>query len=147
MNNAVSPKYCDLSGFGRIEPRPPVLWARGSADKVVSDASLLDFGALGGMGYVPCWPGEETFPSQPMVSQRRAVLDEYAAAAVFPARRCSRAAATPRMSRDRKSSAGFSRLYRRRMLVRAWSREARHGTSKTQEAPANVGAVSSGGRI
>jgi hypothetical protein len=39
-----------------------VLWARGSADKVVSDASLLDFGALGGMGYVPGWPGEETFP-------------------------------------------------------------------------------------
>ncbi len=83
MNNAISPKYCDLSGFGRIEPRPPVLWARGSADKIVSDASLLDFGALGGMGYVPGRPGEETFPSQPMVSQTRAVLDEYAAAGGF----------------------------------------------------------------
>ncbi len=80
MNNAISPKYCDVSGFARVEPRPPVLWVRGSADKIVSDASLLDFGTLGGMGFVPGWPGEEAFPSQPMISQTRAVLDEYAAA-------------------------------------------------------------------
>ena len=80
MNNAISPKYCDVSGFARVEPRPPVLWIRGSADTIVSDASFLDFGTLGGMGYVPGWPGEEAFPSQPMVSQTRAVLDEYAAA-------------------------------------------------------------------
>ncbi len=80
MNNAISPKYCDVSGFARVEPRPPVLWVRGSADTVVSDASLLDFGTLGGMGFVPGWPGGEAFPSQPMVSQTRAVLDQYAAA-------------------------------------------------------------------
>ena len=80
MNNAISPKYCDVSGFARAEPRPPVLWIRGSADTIVSDASLLDFGTLGGMDLIPGWPGEEVFPSQPMLSQTRAVLDEYAAA-------------------------------------------------------------------
>ena len=79
MNNAISPKYCDLSGFARIEPKPPVLWVRGADDAIVSDASLLDFGTLGRMDLVPGWPGEETFPPQPMVSQTRAVLDAYAA--------------------------------------------------------------------
>ena len=78
MNNAISPKYCDLSGFARIEPRPPVLWIRGADDAIVSDASLLDFGTLGKMDLVPGWPGEEIFPPQPMVSQTRAVLDAYA---------------------------------------------------------------------
>ena len=80
MNNAISPKYCDVSGFARIGPKPSVLWIRGSSDTIVSDASLLDFGTLGGMGLIPGWPGEEIFPSQPMLSQTRAVLDEYAAA-------------------------------------------------------------------
>ena len=80
MNNAISPKYCDVSGFARTEPKPSVLWIRGSADTIVSDASLLDFGTLGGMNLIPGWPGEEVFPSQPMLSQTRAVLDEYAAA-------------------------------------------------------------------
>jgi pimeloyl-ACP methyl ester carboxylesterase len=79
MNNAISPKYCNVSGFARIDPRPPVLWVRGSADTIVSDNSFLDFGTLGRMGYVPGWPGEEAFPSQPMVSQTRTVLDDYAA--------------------------------------------------------------------
>ncbi len=79
MNNAISPKYCDVSGFARIEPRPRVLWVRGSADAIVSDVSLLDFGTLGGMDVVPGWPGGDVFPSQPMVSQTRAVLEGYAA--------------------------------------------------------------------
>ena len=79
MNNAISPKYCNVSGFALMEPKPPVLWVRGSSDTIVSDASFLDFGTLGRMGYVPGWPGEEAFPSQPMVSQTRAVLDDYAA--------------------------------------------------------------------
>jgi len=79
MNNAISPKYCDVSGFARIDPKPPVLWVRGSADTIVSDNSFLDFGTLGRMGYVPGWPGDGVFPSQPMVSQTRAVLDGYAA--------------------------------------------------------------------
>ena len=78
MNNAISPKYCDLGGFARIDPKPPVLWIRGADDALVSDASFLDFGFLGKLGAVPGWPGEEVYPPQPMVSQIRAVLEEYA---------------------------------------------------------------------
>jgi pimeloyl-ACP methyl ester carboxylesterase len=77
MNNAISPKYCDLSAFASIEPKPDVLWVRGADDQIVSDTSLLDFGYLGSLGFVPEWPGEDVFPPQPMVSQTRAVLDEY----------------------------------------------------------------------
>jgi pimeloyl-ACP methyl ester carboxylesterase len=79
VNNAISPKYCNLSGFASIEQKPPVLWVRGADDAIVSDESLLDFGNLGRLGAVPDWPGEEVYPPQPMVSQTRAVLDAYAA--------------------------------------------------------------------
>ncbi len=68
MNNAISPKYCDLGGFAGIDPKPPVLWIRGADDALVSDTSLLDFGYLGQIGVVPGWPGEEVYPPQPMVS-------------------------------------------------------------------------------
>ena len=78
MNNAISPKYCDLGGFTRTDPKPPVLWIRGADDALVSDASLLDLGYLGQLGAVPGWPGEEVYPPQLMVSQIRAVLEEYA---------------------------------------------------------------------
>ncbi|HSK82037.1 MAG TPA: alpha/beta hydrolase [Rubrobacter sp.] len=76
--NAFSPKYCDLSAFAEIDPQPDVLWVRGADDRTVSDASAADFGYLGKIGMVPDWPGEEIYPPQPMVSQIRAVLDEYA---------------------------------------------------------------------
>lgn len=77
MNNAISPKYCDLGGFARIDPKPPVLWIRGANDAIVSDASLLDFGYLGQLGVLSGWPGKEVYPPQPMVSQIRAVLQAY----------------------------------------------------------------------
>jgi pimeloyl-ACP methyl ester carboxylesterase len=77
--NAFSPKYCDLSAFAKIEPRPEVLWVRGADDRTVSDTSVADFGYLGKIGLVPDWPGEEVYPPQPMVSQIRALFDRYAA--------------------------------------------------------------------
>jgi pimeloyl-ACP methyl ester carboxylesterase len=77
--NAFSPKYCDLSAFAEIEPRPDVLWVRGADDRTVSDTSTADFAFLGKIGVVPDWPGEEIYPPQPMVSQTRAILEEYAA--------------------------------------------------------------------
>jgi pimeloyl-ACP methyl ester carboxylesterase len=80
MNNALSPKYVDLSGFAKIDPKPPVLWVRGADDQIVSDTSLFDFGFLGQLGAVPGWPGAEEFPPQPMLAQIRGVLDSYAAA-------------------------------------------------------------------
>jgi pimeloyl-ACP methyl ester carboxylesterase len=78
MNNAISPKYCNLGGFAGIDPKPPVLWIRGTDDALVSDASLLDLGYLGKLGVMPNWPGEEAYPPQPMVSQTRALLEAYA---------------------------------------------------------------------
>ncbi|HRC54500.1 MAG: alpha/beta hydrolase [Myxococcales bacterium] len=80
MNNAISPAYCDLSGFAKIDPRPRVLWIRGADDQIVSDTSLFDLGFLGKLGAVPGWPGDEVCPPQPMVGQVRAVLEAYAQA-------------------------------------------------------------------
>jgi pimeloyl-ACP methyl ester carboxylesterase len=79
INNAMSPKFLDVSAFKNIPNKIPVLWIRGEADLIVSDQSFLDFGNLGKLGYVEGWPGEEIFPPQPMVSQTRYVLDQYAA--------------------------------------------------------------------
>jgi pimeloyl-ACP methyl ester carboxylesterase len=80
VNNAISPKYCDLSGFAALGDRPGVLWIRGDADQIVSDTSLVDLGYLGALGAIPGWPGPDVFPAQPMVGQMRAVLDRYRAA-------------------------------------------------------------------
>ncbi len=80
VNNAISPKYCDLSGFADAADRPDVLWLRGDADQIVSDASLVNLGHLGALGAVPGWPGPYLYPAQPMVGQMRAVLDRYQAA-------------------------------------------------------------------
>jgi len=75
--NALSPKYCSWADIVEFEPKPPVLWTHGTADIVVADGSAWEMGALGKMGFVPGWPGEEAFPPQPMVTQIRNVLTEY----------------------------------------------------------------------
>ncbi len=77
--NALSPKYVNLSGLVQIQPKPPILWLRGTHDAIVSDRSLFDIATLGEMGIVPGWPGAAILPSQPMVTQTRAVFDAYAA--------------------------------------------------------------------
>lgn len=74
MNNAISPKYCNLSGFADLDPAPLVLWIRGAEDQIVSDTSFFDLAYLGSIGAVPGWPGAQDCPPQPMVSQVRAVL-------------------------------------------------------------------------
>ena len=76
--NALSGKYCNWSDIVELAPKPPVLWTHGAADIVVADGSAWEMGTLGKLGFVPGWPGEEVFPPQPMVSQIRNVLDEYA---------------------------------------------------------------------
>ncbi|MEZ4859757.1 MAG: alpha/beta hydrolase [Caldilineaceae bacterium] len=78
--NALSGKYCNWSGLVEIDPKPPVLWTHGSADIVVADGSAWEMGTLGQMGLIPGWPGAEVYPSQPMVSQIRTVLERYQAA-------------------------------------------------------------------
>ncbi|EMA35366.1 alpha/beta hydrolase [Halobiforma nitratireducens] len=79
VNNAISPKYCELSEITAIDgdAKPPVLWIRGDSDQIVSNESLFDLGTLGKMGELPGWPGEDAFPPQPMVDQTRAVLEAY----------------------------------------------------------------------
>jgi pimeloyl-ACP methyl ester carboxylesterase len=78
--NALSPKYVgdSVQRFLEIHPKPPFLWVRGDSDQIVSDNSLFDFGTLGQLGLIPGWPGAEIYPPQPMVSQVRTILDQYA---------------------------------------------------------------------
>lgn len=78
-NNAVSGLYADTSGIVDIDPKPPVLWIHGANDLIVGDNSMFDAGALGQLGAIPGWPGEEVIPPQPMIGQTRAVLERYAA--------------------------------------------------------------------
>jgi pimeloyl-ACP methyl ester carboxylesterase len=80
VNNAISPRFCDLSGFAAIAGGPPVLWVRGDSDQIVSDTSAVDLGYLGQIGVVPGWPGADACPPQPMVGQTRAMLERYRAA-------------------------------------------------------------------
>ncbi len=78
--NTIAPNNFRLDDLDVIDPKPPVLWIRGTDDVIVSDTSLYDFGQLGALGLVPGWPGPAAWPAQPMVGQTRAVLDRYAAA-------------------------------------------------------------------
>ncbi len=79
--NAGSPKYVikDVPALIDTQPKAPILWIRGSHDMIVSDNSMFDFGTLGKMQLVPGWPGDDVYPPQPMVSQTRNVLEQYAA--------------------------------------------------------------------
>ena len=79
VNNALSPKYLNQANFATIPTKPPVLWIHGADDQIVSDTSLLEFGYLGQLGFVPGWPGIEVFPPQPMKAQVRVMLDNYRA--------------------------------------------------------------------
>jgi len=81
MVNAASPKYAgNVESLYAIEPKPPILWIRGSHDLAVSDTAASCPGVLGASGQIPGWPDAEVFPPQPMLGQTRAVLDRYRAA-------------------------------------------------------------------
>lgn len=75
--NALAPRYFDVSGIVEIDPKPPILWIRGTEDAVVSDTSFFDAGYLGEAGIIPDWPGAEVAPAQQMVSQTRDVFARY----------------------------------------------------------------------
>ena len=79
-NNALSPKYVGdlLERILAIPRKPPILWIHGADDQIVSDTSFFDLGTLGKLGAVPGWPGDESFPSQPMKRQTRHFLKRYA---------------------------------------------------------------------
>ncbi|RMG89798.1 MAG: alpha/beta hydrolase [Chloroflexi bacterium] len=77
-NNAISPKYIRKpDALYAVSNKPPVLWIRGDRDLTVADSAAIDPATLGKFGLIPNYPGEETYPAQPMVSQTRAVLEQY----------------------------------------------------------------------
>jgi len=79
VNNTLSPKYCNLTPLADIpgEVKPPILIVYGANDVVVSDQGLFDPAVLGKLGILPGWPGEQIYPSHPMVSQTRRLLQLY----------------------------------------------------------------------
>lgn len=82
VNNALSPKYAGtlVERITGADSKPLVAWIRGEFDKVVGDNASSDPGTLGPLGFIPGWPGQEVYPSQPMLAQTRHVLDEYSRA-------------------------------------------------------------------
>ena len=78
--NTMAPTHFRIADLSGVQPRPPVLWLRGADDVIVSDTSLYDLAYLGSLGAIPGWPGEQTWPPQPMVAQTRTVLNGYAVA-------------------------------------------------------------------
>jgi pimeloyl-ACP methyl ester carboxylesterase len=82
-NNALSPKYAgDVNTLITATHKASVLWVRGAEDRAVSDAAASDPGTLGSVGLLPGWPGAEVYPPQPMLTQIRTVLDQYARSGV-----------------------------------------------------------------
>ncbi len=79
VENAISPKYLNLSRLPQISPKPPIIWIRGNDDRMISDRSLFDLGYLGEIGVLPYWPGSEAYPAQPMLQQTRHILKQYQA--------------------------------------------------------------------
>ncbi|MEX0723424.1 MAG: alpha/beta hydrolase [Gracilimonas sp.] len=78
--NALSPKYNKkvLEKFISIPEKPPILWIHGNDDHIIADESYSDPGFQGKAGLRENWPGEETFPPQPMITQISYALVQYA---------------------------------------------------------------------
>lgn len=77
--NTMAPKHYNVSGIVDLAVKPPILWVRGDSDAIVADETYFDLNMLGKAGIVPGWPGDDVAPPQPMVSQTRAVLEQYKA--------------------------------------------------------------------
>jgi pimeloyl-ACP methyl ester carboxylesterase len=77
--NTMTPDHFNVTAITELERKPPILWIRGDADAIVSDASFFDLNMLGQAGAIPGWPGAAVAPPQPMVSQTREVFDAYRA--------------------------------------------------------------------
>ncbi|MFV0373792.1 alpha/beta hydrolase [Microbacterium sp.] len=75
--NTMAPRYFNTSAIVDLDPKPPILWVRGTVDAIVSDASLYDLNHLGKLEVIPGWPGDEVAPPQEMVTQTRDVFNLY----------------------------------------------------------------------
>jgi pimeloyl-ACP methyl ester carboxylesterase len=79
--NAMSPKYIGdlVERILAAEPKPGVLWIYGAEDIAVSNHAASDPATRGQNGLLEGYPGVEAYPPQPMMSQIRRTLDDYAA--------------------------------------------------------------------
>lgn len=77
--NALSPRYFNTSALADLPVKPPILWVRGSNDKVISDQSLFDLATT--LQQEPSLEdGTSAAPvisSQPMIGQMRDMLSRY----------------------------------------------------------------------
>lgn len=79
--NGLSPRWAAGAEAALVaDPKPPVLWVRGALDLIISDGGPLDPGTWGPTGLIPGYPGSDAYPAQPMVSQTRSWLGQYAEA-------------------------------------------------------------------
>lgn len=77
--NALSPKYFNTGGLTELAKKPPILWVRGDADRIVSDQSIFDLATV-----LQLQASEDTdspvvseINPQPMVGQMREMLVRY----------------------------------------------------------------------
>jgi pimeloyl-ACP methyl ester carboxylesterase len=77
--NALSPKFFNASGLADLRDKPPILWLRGAADCIISDASLFDMATvLRDSALAENDPETaRTFRPQPMVAQMHQLLERY----------------------------------------------------------------------
>lgn len=77
--NALSPRYNQhvLDRLLAARPKPRLLWIYGSADAIITDVSMSDPGQQGKLGLRPDWPGDGTFPPQPLLTQVKFALEQY----------------------------------------------------------------------
>lgn len=78
--NAMSPKYAVglVDRMLAAEPKPDVLWIYGANDIAVANGAASDPATRGQAGLLEGYPGVEAYPQQPMMSQIRKFLDDYA---------------------------------------------------------------------
>jgi len=143
MNNALSGRYCNLTGLIEVSPRPPILWIRGAEDQIVSDASLFDFGTLGHSASWAWCPGGRATASSPRSpwSPRPEPCSTSTAHEAAPcARKSSLASATRPTSKRLKTSARNSWV-----SWRAWLRSA--GRRRSNFPPKITGEASTAGEV
>lgn len=78
-NNALSPRYLNQRQLISIRHRVPILWVRGADDLVVTDSLLSDVHMVSQLWLMLRWFGYAPYAPQPMVTQMRSLLRQYAA--------------------------------------------------------------------
>ncbi len=75
--NALSPRNYNTSMIDELATKPPILWIQGKHDQIISNHSSFDPAVQGARGELESWPGNSSYPAQPMVDQMSMVLQHY----------------------------------------------------------------------